>query len=153
MGKESTARLIATGFGLGCLPKAPGTWGSLGAVGLMALTGPIFHPALQSLLAVIFFLTGIWAAEIYIQNTKDKDPSEVVIDEIAGQWIALISFDITLVNLLLGFLLFRLFDIWKPLPIRLGEKLPGGLGIMMDDVLAGIAAHLCLKLINQFLLS
>ncbi|AEH44790.1 phosphatidylglycerophosphatase A [Thermodesulfatator indicus DSM 15286] len=152
MGKR-VAHLIATGFGLGYLPKAPGSWGSLGAVALMGIIGPFTHPAFQSLIAIILFLAGIWASNEYIQSLDNKDPSEVVIDEIAGQWIALVFFAPTITNLLLGFFLFRLFDIWKPLPVRLGEKLPGGLGIMMDDILAGIAAHLCLKLINQFLLS
>ena len=152
MEKEKLARIIATGGGLGFLPKAPGTWGAIGAVAFYALLGPYLNALLQSLIAIVLILSGIWASEIYAQK-KDKDPQEVVIDEIAGQWLTLVSFNISPLNLILGFFFFRLFDIWKPLPIKLGEKLPGGIGIMMDDILAGIAANLCLRFINQFLLS
>lgn len=149
---SKVASLIATGFGLGRLPKAPGSWGSLGAVILFAATAPYLHPALQSALAVILFLVGIWAAGDYAATSFETDPKEVVIDEIAGQWLTLAGYEVTFMNLLLAFFFFRLFDILKPLPIRLGEKLPGGLGIMTDDLLAGIAAHFTLKLVNRFLL-
>ncbi len=145
--------LIATGFGLGRLPKAPGTWGSLGALVLFALIGPFSHAAIQSALTVIFFVLGIWAAGHYAATKKERDPKEIVIDEIAGQWLALVGFKVTLLNLLLAFFFFRLFDIWKPLPIRLGEKLPGGLGIMTDDIMAGIAAHFAVECFNRFLLT
>ncbi|HHI98214.1 MAG TPA: phosphatidylglycerophosphatase A [Thermodesulfatator atlanticus] len=145
--------LIATGGGLGRLPKAPGTWASLGLVLVFAGVSRFLPPVLQSVLAVILFLVGIWSAERYAAAQEEKDPKEIVIDEITGQWLTLAGFEATVANLALGFILFRLFDIFKPLPIRLGEKLPGGLGIMMDDVLAGIAARFTLEIINRFLLS
>ncbi len=150
--REKISRLLATGGGIGGLPKAPGSWGALVAVAFFALTGSLFPAVIQSVLLVFLFLTGIWASENYALQKGEKDPPEVVIDEITGQWLTLIGFEVTFSNLLLGFLFFRLFDIWKPLPIRLGEKLSGGLGIMVDDILAGIAAHFALSLVNRFLL-
>ncbi len=146
-------RVIATGGGLGRLPRAPGSWASLATVVFFAFSGPYLHAALQSALLVLLFFVGIWASGHYAAAVGKGDPSEVVIDEIAGQWLALVGFEASLSNLVLAFFFFRLFDIWKPLPIRLGEKLPGGLGIMMDDILAGIAAHFAVTLVNRFLLT
>ncbi|PYV12225.1 MAG: hypothetical protein DMG07_17560 [Acidobacteria bacterium] len=82
-------------------------------------------------------------------NRADKDPSVVVADEVAGQLLAFLFVPIGLVNLVLGTLLFRLFDIWKPFPIRRLERLPGGVGIMADDLLAGIYANLVLQLVTR----
>jgi len=134
------------------LPSAPGSWASFATVVFFALTSPYLHVALQSVFLVVIFFAGIWSAKHYAAQTGIEDPPEVVIDEIAGQWLALVGFEATWSNLLLAFFFFRVFDIWKPLPIRLGEKLPEGLGIMVDDILAGIAAHFAVAFINRFLL-
>jgi phosphatidylglycerophosphatase A len=157
------ALAIAT-CGVGYFPIAPGTMGALVGVGLyLALWGRltqlleanaargglnllhIFTPQLAVMLLVIFLVTmaGIWAASRAEKATQKKDPSIVVIDEVAGQMIALLSGPFWLPtwwSILSAFILFRLFDIWKPYPIRRLEALESGLGIMADDVLAGIYA-------------
>ena len=142
------ASRIATGFGLGHLPKAPGTWGSLAAIplawGLHAAGG--FWLLDPATLAVIGL--GFWA----VANTPGgaDDPSEIVIDEIAGMLIALwpLSLGLTLAGTpadvfpwpgwVLGFLLFRFFDIVKPWPVGWADRLGGPLGVMLDDILAGL---------------
>src|SRR3954462_5467554 len=166
------ALAVAT-CGVGYFPIAPGTMGSLVGVGLYlavwgrlysaleanALRGGlnllyVFTPQLAVMLLLIFLLTmaGIWAATRAEQATRKKDPSIVVIDEVAGQMIALLSGPFWLPtwwSILSAFILFRLFDIWKPYPIRRLEGLEAGLGIMADDVLAGVYALVC----NSILIS
>jgi len=132
---------IATWFGCGYAPIAPGTAGSLAAV-LIAfalhywLEAP---PYWFAILAVLLLAPGIWAADVYARAVGKKDPGEVVVDEVIGQWITL-SGAVTLnwKSWLGAFLLFRLFDIWKPPPVRQLERLPGGTGIVADDVMAGV---------------
>ena len=154
------ACLLATWFGSGLLPKAPGTWGSLAAVlcawPLLLLGGrPLL--AIASLLVV---LAGFWAAERYSRAAAGEDPGEVVIDEVAGQWIALLPLvtgSLSLADYALlalpAFIAFRLFDIWKPWPVGwLDRNLKGGLGIMMDDVAAGAYAALAC-LIGSYLVA
>jgi phosphatidylglycerophosphatase A len=150
--KPGLALFIATGLGLGYLPKAPGTWGSLLGVALVlaASLSPSFLPLLIALILVVA-ATGVWAAGRVSVHLEKKDPQIVVIDEVAGQLIAFlaiagVSGPVHWKYLLTGFLLFRLFDIWKPFPIRRAESLPGGLGIMADDWLAGIYAAVLLAL-------
>jgi phosphatidylglycerophosphatase A len=157
------ALAIAT-CGVGYFPIAPGTMGAMVGVGLYLLLWGrlyqlleanavrarldllyIFTPQMAVMLLVIFLVTmaGIWAATRAEKATQKKDPSIVVIDEVAGQMIALLSGPFWLPtwwSILSAFILFRLFDIWKPYPIRRLESLESGLGIMADDVLAGIYA-------------
>jgi phosphatidylglycerophosphatase A len=157
------ALAIAT-VGVGYFPIAPGTLGALVGVGLYltlwgwlyqlleanALRGHlnllyIFTPQMAAMLLVISLVTvaGTWAATRAEKVMQRKDPSAVVIDEVAGQMIALLSGPFWLPtwwSILSAFILFRLFDIWKPYPIRRFEALESGLGIMADDVLAGIYA-------------
>ena len=138
---------IATVFGAGYLKGAPGTWGSLVALvpgyyileygGAVALTHAI----------VFSFFLGVWAAGEHEKFTGDQDNSEIVIDELCGQWIAIFPILYLsptgnwVADYLAAFLLFRIFDIMKPWPIRYIDKnLKGGLGVMVDDVLAGLAA-------------
>jgi phosphatidylglycerophosphatase A len=160
--KPRVSLAIATGLGLGYLPKAPGTWGSLAGVLIYSLTqliAPIdafpgarlqlvtraIWAALTGLpvfiaIAVVGLLCATRAAEF----SGRKDPQFVVIDEVSGQHLTYI-FSLALLDwkyLLLGFILFRVFDIWKPFPARQAESLPGGLGIMADDWIAGIYAAL-----------
>ncbi len=187
--KPHFALFIATAAGLGYLPKAPGTWGSLGGVIVAVLpyasfkvfeqiTGAVVVVTrshgrlpdpfllLQLLIAAVVAVAGIWSASQAATYWGLKDPPRVVIDEVSGQHLALllacdisswsrtaqvpgapvqrvnIPFDAALnwKYLLLGFILFRVFDIWKPFPARPAESLPGGWGIMADDWVAGIYA-------------
>ena len=146
--KESrAARLISTWFGCGYAPAAPGTAGSLAGlaigIALHELAGFLWwHFAL---LAAVAFAPSVWAATKTARALGVKDPGIVVVDEVIGQWIALAGALAWNWKSYLGaFLLFRLFDIWKPAPVRQLEKLPDGLGIVADDVMAGLYAAVVL---------
>ncbi|MDJ0628234.1 MAG: phosphatidylglycerophosphatase A [Rhodobacter sp.] len=146
------SRLIATAFGIGHLPYAPGTWGSAAAIPAAYLIHALggFPALLIATLAVV--LAGWWATAVATKGHDDHDPSEIVIDEVAGQWIALWPLSAGLWHAgadpwvfpwpgwVGAFVLFRLFDITKPGPIRWADRLHTPLGVMLDDVLAGLAA-------------
>ncbi|MEQ9488404.1 MAG: phosphatidylglycerophosphatase A [Alphaproteobacteria bacterium] len=137
--------MIATVFGIGRIRPAPGTWGSLAALPLPLLAPAGFDPLLLIPAAALAFIIGCWAANRYQQLSGAHDAGEVVIDEVCGQWIALCLVALTPIAILAGFVLFRLFDIVKPWPIRWADKnIGGGFGVMLDDVLAGVAAAVCL---------
>jgi len=196
--KPRVSLAIATAFGLGYLPKAPGTFGSLGGLVLAVfpflfmLLGALVLGAVgivnysfgsltldsfilfQCLLTIVVALIGIWTAHRAATYWNTNDPQRVVIDEVSGQQLALLLggfwprhtspahissygrqvlwsshplgmsmlYSVNWKYLLLGFILFRVFDIWKPFPARQAESLPGGLGIMADDWIAGIYAAL-----------
>jgi phosphatidylglycerophosphatase A len=183
--------LVATWFGLGYLPKAPGTWGSLAGIAIACIFFRLWPPQAgisfdlvvvvhqfdaMCLVLLVIALLGVWTSSRTCKFLGVKDPQIVVIDEVSGQLITIflgtLTFfrypgmsDIQIVSaawasfghgalnwkpILLGFLLFRLFDIWKPFPIRHLEKLPGGWGIMADDWLAGIYAAILLRLAIHF---
>jgi phosphatidylglycerophosphatase A len=147
------ANLLSTWFGCGYSPFAPGTAGSLAglaiAVVLHEYAGFSWWQFL--LLAALLFGPAVWAAGITAEAVGRKDPSIVVVDEVIGQWISLAGVrHFTWESYLAAFLLFRLFDIWKPPPVRQLEALPGGLGINADDVMAGIYAALVLFLAGWF---
>jgi phosphatidylglycerophosphatase A len=152
---------IATAFGVGYLPKAPGTFGSLAGVALTVFYWSLMVPSgatdiyirdhyfaippqgIAILIALFVSGIGVVVAERVAQFTGQKDPQFVVIDEVSGQLISYFGIGTGVLNwkyLLLGFILFRVFDIWKPFPARQAESLPGGLGIMADDWIAGIYA-------------
>ncbi len=142
--------LIASGGGVGYLPAAPGTWGSLVAlpVNLLLLRLPGLGYPLS--LAVIFLLA-VYTAGAAEKITDRKDPGLIVIDEVMGMLIALIGVPMHLLPWLLAFGLFRLFDIAKPWPVSWADRhLNGGLGIVLDDVLAGGYAWLVLRVILAF---
>jgi phosphatidylglycerophosphatase A len=144
------ASQIATVFGVGRSPAAPGTAGSLVALPvawLLAMWGGRF----VLLLAAIFVLAiGSWACEIYVRKTGKEDPPECVIDEVAGQWIVCAFAPLSLPAYALAFALFRLFDILKPWPINWVERnTPGGLGVMLDDVVAGLMACVIIVALAQ----
>ena len=146
-------KLIATSFGAGFLPVAPGTWGSLVAI---ALWIPLYIWASNEATviitisaALIYFIVGTWASNV-AEKYWGKDPVAACADETVGQWIALIP--VTPVcpwwEILIAFALFRIFDIYKPLGIRKLENIPGGLGMMADDILAGIYAAVLIYILN-----
>jgi phosphatidylglycerophosphatase A len=135
--KGHPAVLIATGFSVGLIPIAPGTWGSLAALGfawpIRTLSG---IPGL-ALAFLIVLGSGWWAAGAVAKASGVRDPAAIVVDEIAGQSLVLLAAPRDFVAWAIGFLLFRLFDIWKPWPVRWADRnLAGGLGIMLDDLLA-----------------
>ena len=144
---------LATAFGLGYLPKAPGTFGSLAGVALSAglvsflslgIVPAELVPYLKYTIVSLVAIFGVVVADRAAKFAGKKDPQFVVIDEVSGQMIAYFL-PFTLLNWkswLVGFILFRVFDIWKPFPARQAESLPGGLGIMADDWIAGIYAAL-----------
>ncbi len=144
-------KLIATYFFAGYLPKAPGTWGSLFALPLVWFLHKL---NLTYYVATLLLITsvGIWASYKTSSELGKEDPDEVVIDEVAGILVTFLFVKPTFLSLLLGFILFRLVDITKPFPIKKIEKIPYGVGIMVDDLLAGVYAGLILVLLNKYFL-
>ena len=152
--------LLITFFGLGYLPIAPGTWGSLGAiiVFLPLALSPLRNSlprlwAVTGVLTLIAYVIGVglgkWACDYFRSNNpkRSKDPNPFVLDEVAGQWFSLLLIPFHSVSslaavVLLQFFLFRIFDILKPFPARRSERLPYGWGIMTDDLFAGLYANL-----------
>jgi len=153
MKKTKLAALLATWFGCGYSPVAPGTAGSLAAlaIGILLHRYAGFDGWHFLVLAAAGFAPAVWAANVTASAVKRKDPGLVVVDEVLGQWIALAgAHPFNWTSALAAFLLFRLFDIWKPAPVRQLEALPGGLGINADDVMAGVYAALVLFLAGCF---
>jgi phosphatidylglycerophosphatase A len=139
------AHILATWFGAGLSPVAPGTVGSLAALPLAYLLS--HHVGIVGLAVAIVavFLIGVWAAHSYSKRTASHDAGPIVIDEVVGQWLALLLVPADIVLYAIGFALFRLADIIKPWPIGLVDKrVKGGFGVMFDDVLAGILAAIIL---------
>jgi len=139
--------LLATWFGSGYFTKAPGTIGSLMALPFGALIADQFGMIGLMIATAALTVVGVWAANGYIEQSGEKDPSPVVIDEVAGMWLALMPIAMTQTwqGVLVAFILFRIFDILKPWPISWADKsVPGGLGVMLDDIIAGVAAAVCL---------
>ena len=128
---------LATLGPVGRIRPAPGTWGSLAAL-LPAAGMAMAGDWLLEICVVVACIIGVKAADIYEAHSGKKDASEVVIDELAGQWIALLVIPFDWRWWLTAFLLFRLFDIAKPGPVKMAERLPGGIGVMADDVVAGV---------------
>jgi len=134
------ALLLGTWFGCGYFPKGPGTVGSLAAIAMAASGVP------PDWAAALLILPGVWAAGRVAALQGRRDPPMVVVDEVIGQWITLAAVPWSPAAALAGFLLFRLFDIVKPWPVRRLESLPGGWGVMMDDVGAGVLGAIVLRL-------
>jgi phosphatidylglycerophosphatase A len=145
------ATLIATFFGIGRMRPGPGSWGSAATVILWTAVAYAVPPSLRTPLAIalalLVTLIGIPAATQVARTSGVKDPQFVVIDEVAGQLIALIAAPLAWKTFLTGFILFRAFDIVKPPPVRQLERLPEGTGIVLDDVAAGIYALVVMQLL------
>ena len=139
----SLARTIATLGPIGTSMPAPGTAGSLVALiaGYFILSAGFIWLALSTL--VVLFV-GVWASSQYETETGKKDASEVVIDEVAGQWSVLLVAPLSIEAFLAAFLLFRFFDILKPFPVNKADQIKGGIGVMADDMVAGFLAGACL---------
>lgn len=151
LGLANPVTLIATWFGSGLIAKAPGTWGSLAALPFAFLIVSLGGPFALAAAAALAFAIGIPAAARYAHALDRPDPSEVVIDEVAAQWLVLAVLPVTPLAWAAGFLFFRFFDIVKPWPVSLADrKLKGGLGIMADDMLAAAYAILLILVCRQF---
>lgn len=136
---------LAFGFGAGLLPKAPGTWGTLAAIPLYLL---IARLPLTIYFSIVFllFIIGIYLCQTTAQSLRQHDHPGIVWDEIVGYCMTMTAIPLKIHWIILGFVLFRVFDIWKPQPIRfLDKKVPGGFGIMLDDGIAAIFAWLILQ--------
>lgn len=141
------SKFIASGFGVGFLPKAPGTWGALLAF-LISLpfleVESIQINTVLVILVMVFTVLGIWSSN-QVESEWGHDPKQVVVDEMVGFWISIIFVPAVLKYYIIGFVLFRFFDILKPLGIRKAEQLKGGYGVMGDDILAGIYSNIVLQ--------
>ena len=141
---------LATGAGSGYLPWMPGTAGSL--------VGILLYYSLRSMprgpylaFVVAFFFLAVWASGLAEVIFGSKDPQRIVIDEVVGMLVTLALLPFSWRTVLVGFVLFRLFDIWKPFPVRLvQDNVPGGWGVVGDDVMAGIYANIVLQALTRF---
>ena len=148
---EKLALCLSLWFGAGLMPKVPGTFGTLAAVPIALVMNDlgVFY---QILFLMIFIPMAVWSSGLSQRLLGRNDPPEVVIDEVAGLLLTIFLLPTSWITLSLGFILFRLFDILKPFPIRRLEKgIKGGTGIVLDDILAGIYANLCLRLVIYLL--
>lgn len=144
---EKAAVFLATGFYVGNIPFAPGTFGSLIGLPLCFLLAGI-HLAAAIIAALLIIGLAIWIANVAAKTLKRKDPGCIVIDEIAGMVVTLIGLPFNLTTVVTGFILFRILDILKPFPIRiLDKRVSGGLGIVADDVVAGIFANALMRIL------
>ena len=132
--------MLATFFGVGRAPFAPGTVASLVALPFAWLILWKLGPLALVAASLIAFAVGVWSCDVYAKRKGIVDPSECVIDEVAGQWLACAAAPLSPVGFTIAFALFRLFDITKVWPVSEGEKLAGGWGIMVDDMIAGALA-------------
>ncbi len=144
---RNPVHLLSFGFGAGLSPVAPGTMGTLAAIPIFLLLAT-FSPMIYLILVVIMFFIGCWCSSLTAETLGVHDHPGIVIDEIVGYLITMIYVPITWYWVILGFLLFRIFDIWKPWPISIADRqVKGGLGIMLDDVLAALYSLLSLHIV------
>jgi phosphatidylglycerophosphatase A len=138
---------IAFGFGTGLMPAAPGTWGTLAAFPLYLLMMDT-HWSVYLLLTLMAFILGVWVSDKVTKDLGMHDYKGIVWDEVVGYLLTMFLAPKGFAWMVLGFILFRIFDIWKPQPIRyIDQKIHGGLGIMLDDVGAAVPAWLILQII------
>jgi phosphatidylglycerophosphatase A len=149
--REDAVMFLATGFYIGNIPFAPGTFGSLIGLPLcFALAGISLAPAV--LCTLLFISFAVYIADAAEKLLKRSDPGCIIIDEIAGMMVTLVGLPFNPIIVVIGFIIFRILDILKPFPIRnLDRRIPGGLGVVADDVAAGLFANLMLRIIIQIL--
>ena len=144
---DKVALILSSCFGIGLIPVAQGTFGTLAAVPL-AIALDRLTPMAAAYVLFFFILLAVWVSARSAGALDKEDPAEVVIDEAAGLLLTLFLLPATAFNLCLGFVLFRLFDILKPYPIRRLERMGGGAGIVLDDLLAGVYANVCIRIVT-----
>ena len=149
---SSIAEWLGTVFKIGKLPLAPGTWSSFIASIVWFFLFDGIDLIVLPIITIIIFFIGIISSQKIINDSNEKDPSRIVVDEWVGQWITFTIIPVTLTNFVIGLTLFRFFDIIKPFPVKSAEKLSGGWGVMMDDVIAGIMAFVILYFLNNTIL-
>jgi phosphatidylglycerophosphatase A len=145
-----TARLslaVATAFGVGYVPFAPGTFGSLAGLVVFVAVRATGQPAVELAAIVAIFLAGVWAATTAEEHFGHIDPGPVVIDEVLGMLVTLTLVPVSVTGALVGFVLFRVFDVIKPPPCSQLEALPGGWGVMCDDCMAAVYSYVCVRLL------
>ena len=147
--KNGIARIIATFFYVGRIPLAPGTWGTAAAIPLYYLISGI-PDSYYIVLTLIVILVSVWASGVTERLYRITDPGFIVADEVCGYLVTMILVPPTLTNIILGFFLFRIFDVIKPPPSRQMERVQGGWGVVLDDVLAGVYACVLLHIITRF---
>ena len=143
---------LATCFKIGHLPIAPGTWGSLVAIIGWWLWLQYLDPLVFIVLIIAIFAIGVLTTNTIIAHTGEKDPSRVIIDEVAGQWLGLLILPDGMLYIVGAFVLFRFLDIFKPWPIRQMEQFPKGWGVMLDDTLAGLLTLGLIQVVNRLLI-
>jgi phosphatidylglycerophosphatase A len=131
---------------VGYFPIAPGTAGSVAGVFLDQALRATLTSVIHGLVIVLVSVVGVWVASIVEKESSKKDPSLVVVDEVAGMLLSLYLIPLSWIGILVGFLVFRLLDIVKPFPCRRAEKIPGGVGIVADDLIAGVYTNIILRL-------
>lgn len=136
---------VATAFGVGYVPFAPGTFGSLAGLVVYAGVRAAGLPALELAAIIVVFLGGAWAATAAETHFGHIDPGPVVIDEVLGMLVTLALIPASVTGVLVGFVLFRVFDVIKPPPCGRLEALHGGWGVMSDDFMAAVYAHVCVR--------
>ena len=150
--KEKLAFIFSSAMGAGFFPVAQGTVGTLAGIPLV-IASAYLNPLADGVLIFLFIILAVWSSDVSCNLLAREDPAEVVIDEVAGILMTFFLLPFSWLHLCFGFVLFRLFDILKPYPVRHLEKLKGGLGIVADDLMAGVYANLCLRILIQFVSS
>ena len=141
------SRAVATVLGIGYVPFAPGTFGSAAGLAVFAAVRAAGGPVVEAVTIVLVFLVGAWAATAAETHFGHIDPGPVVIDEVLGMLVTLAFLPVSVTGALVGFVLFRVFDVIKPPPCNSLEALPGGWGVMSDDLMAGVYACVCVRLL------
>jgi phosphatidylglycerophosphatase A len=149
---QRTVLFFSTGFYSGYMPWAPGTFGTVAALPLCYLVSTFARPMWQATIIAVVIVAAVWLAGAGEKLIGRKDPGCIVIDEIAGMLVTVAGLPFTFFTAAVGFVLFRMLDVFKPFPIRfLERKIPGGAGIVMDDVVAGIVANITLRIILYYI--
>lgn len=154
---QTSIAQLATLFGIGRAPTAPGTVASAVALLLAAAIQLLFGPFALLLATIIVTIGGTWVSGHYVRQAGNSDPKECVIDELAGQWLACafasMSGRFSIASYILAFLLFRFFDITKLWPVSAAERAPGGFGVMLDDVVAGLMAGIIVAVLRYYIVA